>query len=160
MKTYTSKTSKGKSHLFKQVFWLTFLISSLFYAWYSFYAPGNDVAWAGNIISAKKLANSSDKNILLFFTGEWCSSCQIMKREVFADEEVMKLINSQVIPVMIDVDDPEAKEFVTLYNVGATPITIFTTPQGGVLDYAVGKIEKTKFLKMLKNLDTIEKDKP
>ncbi len=145
---------KTKSHPFWRWFWLTFLVVSLMYAWYSFYVPSNDVAWSDNMISAQKLANDSEKNMLLFFTGDWCVPCRIMKREVFADKEVMKAINSQVVPVMIDVDDPDAAELVKLYNIGGTPITIFTDPQGKVLDYAVGKIGKTKFLEMLENLET------
>ena len=143
---------RKKSHPFWRWFWLSFLVLSIAYAWYSFYTPSNDVVWADDMVSARELANDSDKNMLLFFTGEWCSPCRIMKREVFADEEVMKAINSQVVPVMIDVDDPKAEEIVKLYKVGGTPITIFTDPQGKVLDYAVGKIGKTKFLEMLENL--------
>lgn len=146
------KVKKTKSHPFWRWFWLSFLVVSLAYAWYSFYVPSNDVVWADNMVSARELANDSDKNMLLFFTGEWCSPCRIMKREVFADKEVMKAINSQVVPVMIDVDDPKAQELVKLYKVGSTPITIFTDPKGNVLDYAVGKIGKTKFLEMLEYL--------
>lgn len=77
-----------------------------------------------------------------------------MKREVFADEEVLKAINAQLVPVMIDVDDPAAKDLVEQYKIGVTPITVFTDPQGKVLDYAVGKIGKSKFLEMLGNLST------
>ena len=148
------KVKKRKSHPFWRWFWLTFLVFSIGYAWYSFYAPSNDVVWAEDIVSARELANESDKNMLLFFTGEWCSPCRIMKREVFADEEVMKAINSQVVPVMIDVDAPKSEELVKLYKIGGTPITIFTDSKGKVLDYAVGKIGKTKFLEMLENLGT------
>jgi len=63
-------SSKKKSHPFWQWFWLTFLVVSLWYAWYSFYVP--------------------------------------------------------------------------------TPTTIFIDPKGKVIDYAVGKVRKTKFLEMLK----------
>jgi len=146
------KMVRTKTHRFWQWFWLTFLVVSLAYAWYSFYVPSNDVAWVGDIVPARELANDSGKNMLLFFTGEWCVPCRIMKREVFADKEVMKAINSQLVPVMIDVDDPNAEELVKHYKVGGTPITIFTDPQGKVLDYAVGKIGKEKFLEMLENL--------
>lgn len=148
----TSSKSTKKSHPFWRWFWLLFLAGSLAYAWYSFYVPPNDVAWADNMVSARKDANRSGKNMLLFFTGEWCVPCRIMKREVFADQEVMLAINAQVVPVMIDIDDPTAEALVKQYNIGATPITIFTDPQGKVLDYAVGKIGKTEFLEMLKNL--------
>lgn len=147
-----------RSHAFWRWFWLTFLVASLAYAWYSFYVPANDVDWAANMVSASELANDSDKNMLLFFTGEWCSPCRIMKREVFADKEVMKAINSHVVPVMIDVDDPNAADLLKQYNVGGTPITIFTDPQGNVLDYAVGKIGKTKFLEMLENLGAADSE--
>lgn len=145
---------KAKSHPLWRWFWLTFLVASLAYAWYSFYVPSNDMVWTDNMIAARELANDSDKNMLLFFTGEWCSPCRIMKREVFADKEVIKAINSQVVPVMINVDDPNAEELLKHYKVGSTPITIFTDPQGKVLDYAIGKIGKTNFLKMLENLGT------
>ena len=70
-----------------------------------------------------------------------------MKREVFAEQEVAKLINTQVIPVIIDIDNPETKTLVKHYKVGATPTTIIVDAEGKVLDYAVGKIEKKKFLK-------------
>jgi len=153
-KTSTDSTTivEPRSHPFWRFFWLTFLVVSLAYAWYSFYVPSNDVVWADDMVSARAIANDSDKNMLLFFTGSWCVPCRIMKREIFADKEAMKLINSQVVPVMIDIDDPNAAELVKQYNIGGTPITIFTDPEGKVLDYAVGKIGKTKFLEMLGNL--------
>lgn len=150
--TNHSKVNKTKSHPFWRGFWLTFLVASLAYAWYSYYVPSNDMVWVDNIVSAQELANSSNKNIMLFFTGVWCVPCRIMKREVFADKKVMKAINSKVVPVLIDIDDPDAEELVKQYQVHATPITIFTDPQGNVLDYTVGKIGKTKFLEMLENL--------
>jgi len=150
--TDAPKAGKKKSHPFWQWFWLSFLVGSLAYAWYSFYVPANDVVWADNTVSGREIASESDKNMLLFFTGEWCVPCRIMKREIFADKEVMKIVNSQVVPVMIDIDDPEAAEIVQQYQVGGTPITIFTDPDGQVLDYAVGKIGKAKFLEMLDDL--------
>ena len=150
----STKVVRTKSHPFWRWFWLTFLVVSLTYAWYSFYVPSNDVVWADNMTLAEELAKDSGKNMLLFFTGDWCVPCRIMKREVFADKEVMNSINMHIIPVMIDVDDPNAEEIVKHYNIGGTPIIIFTDPQGKVLDYAVGKIGKKKFLKMLEKLDS------
>lgn len=151
MKTKKNRTKK-KSHPFWQVFWLTFLMVSLWYAWYSFYTPSNDVAWADNIASAQKIAKNSDKNIMLFFTSTWCSPCKIMKRQVFADDEVKKVMDTNVISVEINIDDPNAETLVKQYNIGATPTTIFMSPEGKVINYAVGKVGKTKFLEMIVNL--------
>jgi len=147
------KNTKNKSHPFWRWFWLTFLVVSLAYAWYSFYAPSNDIKWANDITSVQKLTTDSGKNTLLFFTGRWCSPCRIMKREVFADNEVEKIINSQFIPVMIDIDNPNTKEIVKHYKVGATPTTIIIDSKGKVLDYKVGKIGKKKFLEMLSDIE-------
>jgi len=149
----SQKIIKKKSHPFWRWFWLTFLVASLAYAWYSFYVPSNDIKWSNNITSSQELTNNSGKNTLLFFTGKWCSPCKIMKREVFADDEVERIINSQVTPVMIDIDNPNTKEIVKYYKVSATPTTIILDSQGKVLDYAVGKIGKKKFLEMLRRIE-------
>ncbi len=47
-----------------------------------------------------------------------------MKREVWADEQVMAKVNAAFIPVTIDVDNPNAAETMRRYGVGATPTTI------------------------------------
>lgn len=144
--------SKKKTHPFWSFFWITFLVISLWYAWYSFYAPSNNITWTNNLESAQKLAFNSDKNIMVFFTAEWCSPCRIMKRQVFADNEVKHVIDAKVIPIEIDIDDPNAEALVKQYNIAATPTTIFINPQGKVIDYAVGKVEKITFIKMLEKL--------
>jgi protein disulfide-isomerase len=143
---------KSKTHPFWRWFWLTFLVVSLVYAWYSFYVPSNHIKWNNEITSVEKLNNNSGKETILFFTGKWCVPCRIMKRKVFADKEVEKIINSQFTPVMIDIDNPNTKALVKHYNVNATPTTIIVDSQGKMLNYASGKIEKSEFLQMLKNL--------
>ncbi len=147
----SGKTRKG-SHPFWRVFWLAFLVASLGYAWYSFYVPANDVVWAEDFATAQQLAAEKDRPMLLFFTAEWCVPCRIMKREVFADAEVMKAINKNVVPVMLYSGKPGSDEVFEHYRVGSTPVTIFTGADGAVLDYAVGKIGKDRFLEMLDKL--------
>lgn len=146
------KVVKRKSYPFWQFFWLTFLVVSLWYAWYSFYASSNDITWTNDIESAQKLAVNSDKNIMIFFTGTWCSPCKIMKRQVFADDEVKKAMDAKIISLEINIDEPKSEALVKQYNIGATPTTIFIDPAGKVIDYAVGKVDKSKFLEMIKSL--------
>lgn len=148
------KITKKKSNPFWKFFWLSFLVLSLAYAWYSFYAPSNEIEWENNISSIEEITNSSNKNTLLFFTWKWCSPCRIMKREVFADKEVEKIVNSKVTPIIIDIDNPNTKEIVNKYKIGATPTTIIIDSNGEVFDYAVGKIDKKKFLEMINNSET------
>ncbi len=148
-----SLPSKGKSGRFWQWFWLTFLIVSLAYAWYSFYVPSNRDTWTVNYTTAQEQAVESDKLIILFFTGKWCSPCRIMKREVWADEQVMATVNDAFIPVMIDVDDPNAAATLNHFRVGVTPTTIITDSKGNVLQYRQGRISRADFLEMLGQLD-------
>lgn len=147
------KFTKNRSHPFWRWFWLTFLVVSLAYAWYSFYTPSNDIEWVSDITSTQELSKNTSKNTLLFITGKWCAPCRIMKREVFADKQVERVINAQVTPVMIDIDNPNTKQLVEYYKVGTTPTTIILDSQGKVLDYVVGKIGKEKFLEMLNNFE-------
>ena len=102
---------------------------------------------------AELLAESTDKNLMLFFTGTWCVPCKVMKRQVFADKQVASAVNSKVVPVIIDVDDPKSKEIVERYKAGVTPITLFIDGNGDVLDYGVGKMEKEAFMEMLNDIE-------
>jgi len=140
---------KKKSSLLGRLFWLSFLIASLGYAWHSFYVPSNQVNWAADIPSARQTATESEKPVLMFFTADWCVPCRIMKRKVFADPDVMRVVNADVVPVMIYADEPGANEAFERYNVKGTPITILTDPQGEVIRYAVGGITKSEFLELL-----------
>ncbi len=135
---------------FWRCFWLTFLVVSLAYAWYSFYVPTNNIAWADNHTSAQQQAADSGKPIILYFTGEWCVPCRVMKRQVWADEDVKTSVNAQFIPVAIDVDDPDNAAVLARYNVGGAPVTIITDPQGNALRWRAGGIGKSEFLELLR----------
>lgn len=134
---------------FWRCFWLTFLIASLSYAWYSFYVPANSIAWADNYTSAQQRAADSGKPMILYFTGKWCVPCRIMKRQVWADPQVTASVNSQFIPVAIDVGNPDDAAVLTRYNVSGSPVTIVTDPQGNVLRWRAGGIGKSEFLELL-----------
>lgn len=75
-----------------------------------------------------------------------------MKRQVFADDEVKKAMDAKIISLEINIDDPKSEALVEQYNIGATPTTIFINPSGKVIDYAVGKVDKSKLLEMIKSL--------
>ncbi|MEZ4651762.1 MAG: thioredoxin family protein [Candidatus Eisenbacteria bacterium] len=147
-----SGSRSRRSHPFWRWFWLSFLVLSLGYAWYSFYVPSNDIAWAEDIVSAKQRAAETNQPMLLFFTADWCVPCRIMKREVFSDRDVTKALNARFVPVMVYEGEPGGDEAFRHYNVGGTPITIFTDSEGHVLDYAVGRIGKAEFLEMLEGV--------
>jgi thioredoxin 1 len=146
----TPQPRRRKSPWWWQAFWLTFLVVSLGYAWYSFYVPANDIAWADDYAAAQQQASQTGKPMILFFTAKWCVPCRIMKRTVWADDEVESTVNSGFIPVMIYVDAPDtATAAIERYSIGGTPTTIITDAEGNVLERVEGGIGKSDFLQLL-----------
>ena len=141
---------RKKGFNFWRRFWLTFLFVSVAYSWYCFYVPANHIAWADNYTSAQQQAADSGKPMILYFTGKWCVPCRIMKRQVWADEEVKTSVNAQFIPVAIDVDNPDDAAVLARYNIGGSPVTIITDPQGNALGWRVGGLSKSEFLELLR----------
>lgn len=142
--------SKRKLSLnFWSCFWLTFLVVSLAYAWHSFYVPPNNIAWAEDYASAQRKAARSGKPMVLYFTAKWCVPCRVMKRQVWADVQVMELVNAKFIPVAIDVADPENAEIMTSYKIAGSPVTVVCESQGKVVDWRTGGISKSEFLELL-----------
>lgn len=157
----TKTEPKNRRGIFQQLwrgFWLVFLVGSLAYAWLCFYTPSNSVAWAPNYTEAQEQAVQTDKPMILFFTATWCVPCRVMKRTVWADEKVAFQVNTRFIPLILDADDPETAELFRRYQVGATPTTIITDPQGNVLQWVHGKMEKADFLKWLRKLQSPTQD--
>jgi len=148
-KPASQKPGKRFFH-FWRCFWVSFLVISLGYAWYCFYVPPNDIAWAQNYDSAAKQAADTGKPLILYFTGKWCVPCKIMKRQVWADREVATSVNAGFIPVSIDLDSPDNASLLTRYKVSGAPVTIITDPQGNALRWRAGGIGKAEFLDLLK----------
>ena len=140
-----SQPHRGKFNFWRW-FWLGTLVVGLGWAWYDFYVPSNKVSWANDYASAQQQAAQSGKPMILFFTAKWCVSCQIMKRSVWADEQVEATVNAGFILVTIDVDDPGAIAALSRYHVGATPTTIITDRQGKVLQQKAGGMGKANLV--------------
>ena len=131
------------------MFWLGFLVLSLGYAAYAFYAPPNKIEWQTDVQKAQQLAQSEGLPMVYFLTATWCSPCRIMKREVWADAEVEAMVNDGFVAVLVDVDNPQYAPVLERYNVRGTPWTIITDAQDQVLDYRYGAIPKAEFMAMM-----------
>ena len=143
-----AKPARGKFNFWRW-FWLSTIPVSIVWVWFDFYVPANHVNWAKDYAAAQQQAVRSGKPMILFFTGAWCVPCRIMKRTVWADGEVESVVKAGFTPVMIDLDDPNAVETVSRYHVVATPTTIITDPQGNVLKWNRGGMNKAEFLDLL-----------
>lgn len=136
---------------FWRCFWLSFLVISLASAWYCYYVPTNGIAWAESYAAAQTKAIQTDKLMILYFTGKWCVPCRIMKRNVWANEQVTASVNARFIPVAIDVDNPDDAPMLARYNIVGSPVTIVTDPDGNALQWRAGGIGKSEFLELLRS---------
>jgi thiol-disulfide isomerase/thioredoxin len=71
-------------------------------------------------------AASDDKNkpALFFFYADWCSACGQMRPVI---EKLRSEYSDRIRFVMVDVDDPESRELVSMVGVRAIPLTMLIT---------------------------------
>ncbi len=84
---------------------------------------------------------------------EFASLSEKLTRAEVSESRLRRAVEA-FIPVMIDVDDPNAAATLSRYGVGATPTTIITDSKGNVLQYEQGRISKADFLKLLGKVDS------
>ena len=145
-KSRTMPQPKSLLERLHQAFWLLFLVGSLGYAWYAFYAPSNDIAWNPDFEAAATASRAGQKPMLVFVTATWCSPCRIMKREVWADDEVKRWVEDRFFPVLLDADAPDAAPVLKRYGIQGTPCTLVINGEGEMLDYRFGAVSKPDFL--------------
>ncbi len=83
-----------------------------------------------------------------------------MKRNVFADQQVMTSVNSGFVPVAIDVNRAEDAALLARYNVVGPPITIVTDHHGTVLRWRAGSLTKREFLEFLRDTPPVVQNNP
>lgn len=149
-----SKPRRGKFNFWRW-FWIGTIPVSLVWVYHDFYVPSSHLTWVKDYASAEQQAAHSGKPVILFFTAKWCVPCRIMKRNVWADEQVEALIKVWFTAVMIDYDDPNTAGIVGRYQVRATPTTIITDPHGLILQRTEGGMSKTVFLEWVGKLKPV-----
>ena len=76
-------------------------------------------------------AEAEDKLIVLDLTAVWCHACHVMDETTYADPLVVRVLNSEFIPVRVETDqrpDVEAR-----YKHGGWPTTSILLPSGEIL---------------------------
>ncbi|MBN1677643.1 MAG: thioredoxin domain-containing protein [Candidatus Thermoplasmatota archaeon] len=86
------------------------------------------VAWRDWSREAFDEARNRGKLVLLDLSADWCHWCHVMDRTTYSDPDVVETINSEFVPVRVDIDArPDISE---RYNRGGFPTTAFLSDQG------------------------------
>lgn len=72
-----------------------------------------------------------------------------MKRTVLADIQVQEIIAARYTPLVLDFDDPAAKDFIVRYGIKGTPITLLMDSSGSVIRFVDGGVGKDDLIRFL-----------
>jgi len=111
---------------------------------------GNGVKWHDNYDQAAQIAQQQNKPLLLAFHASWCPPCKMMKKETYTNAEVINMIESNFVPIMVDVDSQ--KKLVEKFNiVNGIPAYTIVKADGTILSEFIGFNESAKFIEKLKS---------
>lgn len=99
-------------------------------------ANAGEVAWSSSLETSLATAKKFHKPVMLFMKVEWSAYCTQMRREVFANTDVVKEAKA-FIPVIAD-GDHEGRTIARRYNVTGYPEVLFLDSNGVVIWRASG----------------------
>ena len=122
---------------------LSFLIISLS-ALYPLWAG----EWVTDFNRGVELAKKNNKDVLIYFYGEYCPYCVQMEEFVLGDPEVDKYINERFVVVSVNIND--AKELDHRFNAYGTPYFVVYDPKSDRIVLSIfGSREREDFLGLL-----------
>lgn len=112
-------------------------------------SAGRDVekiAWL-SFADGKTAAAESGRPMLVNFTASWCIYCKKMKKETYADPDVIAYVNEHYIPVRVDTQ--QEPRLAADYYVRSIPIIWFLGADGQRITSLPGYVDPENFLLVL-----------
>lgn len=75
-------------------------------------------------------AEKENKWIYLDLSAKWCAPCQIMKRDVYTNEEIAAYFNENFINYLVDVEKGEGPDLKLIYDIKSYPTLLFVDYKG------------------------------
>ncbi len=100
------------------------------------------IAWIDDVEEAKGIAEEENKLILIDFNADNCVWCQRLEDTTYKEEDVIKLVNENFVPVFFDLDIEANKEIYAVnyhkYVQGALPTLLILDSDAKPLYRIVG----------------------
>ena len=96
-------------------------------------APVDRIPWREDFAQALSESAISGKPVLISFTAAWCPPCQVMKHDVWPDEQVHQAVIAGYIPLRVDSDSPGSEQVAGRYGVSTIPTVLVVDSKGNVL---------------------------
>lgn len=91
----------------------------------------SEIAWQPFSPEVFARAEAERKLICLSISAVWCHWCHVMDETTYSDEDIIRRLNSEFIPVRVDND--QRPDVNARYNLGGWPTTAILTPRGEIL---------------------------
>ncbi len=107
-----------------------------------------DITWKHDFQTASQAASESNQPVLLLATADWCPPCQHLKKEVLVQPRVSQQIQTQFVPLKLDVTEPDsvATRKSDELGVQGIPTMIIFDSQMNEIDRVVGALPEDKLL--------------
>lgn len=113
----------------KPLCWQLLLATSMFAC--ALPAFSQELDWQTDLEKSIQTAKRDNKLVLMHFTASWSKSCKELDTFVFTNSQVKRAIQTNVIPVRVDVD--AHPELTAQYGVAKVPYDVVITPSRGVV---------------------------
>lgn len=101
-----------------------------------------------NLETAQSEIAATQTPYLIYFSGVWCPSCQLMEETTFTDQKLGDQIQENYLAYKVDIDSKEGKKWIEEYAVTCLPTTIFYSANGQLLKRFEKPITSTEMLAM------------
>jgi thioredoxin 1 len=92
--------------------------------------------YSGSFDNLLREAKKQNKTVLLDFWASWCSPCQRLDKETFANKNFGQFANQNILVYKVDIDTKDGQEIVAKYGVEVFPsMVLVDVKKGKIADF-------------------------
>lgn len=96
---------------------------------------------------ALALAKDSGKPVFIYFQADWCGYCAQMKKNVFSNNQVKKMLSENCVSLFVDVDQDEKTK--SMFKIKSLPTYLLVSPDGDIIQKESGYKDVNNFISWL-----------